>query len=88
MIEQLLLIFIGLSVSYALFTYIFKTRLQEKYCLIRFKTKNEILANDALFADKNREIEFINEQIRQISEKKYAMAKKIFQISTSTKQKS
>ena len=76
MIEQILLLFIGFIASYALFMHTFKTRLQEKYRLIRFKAKNSILANEALFADKNREIALLNEQISEISRKKYAMQKK------------
>ena len=76
MIEQILVLFIGFIASYTLFTHTFKTRLQEQYRLIRFKAKNEILANEALFVDKNREIELLNEQISAVSAKKYAMAKK------------
>ena len=76
MIEQILLFFIGFSASYALLKHTFKKKLEEKYSLIRFKTKNEILANEALFADKKRELELLNEQIREVSAKKYATEKK------------
>ena len=73
---DLLLLFLGFIASYLFLSLYLKKASQEKYRFIRFKAKNSILEDEALFFEKNERIFYLKNELSDISQKTSAISGK------------
>ena len=76
MIELLLSLILGFIASYLFLNIYLKKVSQEKYRFIRFKAKNSILEDEALFFEKNKRIAYLKDTINEVSQKTSTIRRK------------
>ena len=73
MIDLLLSSLFGSITSYIFLSIYLKKITQEKYRFIRFKAKNSILEDEALFFEKTERIAYLKDTINEVSQKTSAI---------------
>jgi hypothetical protein len=73
---DLLLLFLGFIASYLFLHLYLKKTTQEKYRFVRFKAKNSILEDEALFFEKTERIAYLKDISNELSEKISAISGK------------